>query len=80
MIDELKDISLHSLYHHSKDEEQGKESQETFFLQRNKNKNYHTDYVFLNHSKLEKSQIEIIKSEFWLEFSDHAPILFEVSH
>lgn len=80
VIKELEDLGLHSLYHYHKNEEQGKESQETFFLQKNKNKNYHIDYVFLKNKILGNSKIEVLEPDMWLAYSDHAPILFEVSY
>ena len=46
MVDRLAGKNIYSVYHKHLNQEQGKESHPTFFLQRNKNKPYHIDYCF----------------------------------
>jgi len=76
VVAELEDIGLRSVYHHVNNEEQGKEKQPTLFLQKNPEKPYHIDYFFVSEDLLIKAEMEIGKSEQWLEYSDHAPIVF----
>lgn len=78
VVNELKGIGIESFYHKFTNEEQGKESQPTFFLHRKPEKPYHIDYVFGSKefsSKLKK--LEIGKMEKWLEISDHLPMTCE---
>ena len=71
-VAELKSKNLISAYHHVTGEEQGNETQSTFYLHKNKNKKYHIDYCFLNPDKIKEFQI--LNSEKWLQYSDHLPI------
>jgi len=75
VIDELFELNFLSLYHHFRNEQQGKETQPTFYLQRNENKSYHIDYAFVSKSILEKCQIEVGDKNKWLATSDHMPII-----
>jgi endonuclease/exonuclease/phosphatase family metal-dependent hydrolase len=72
-------MNINSLYHCHFNEEQGKESKPTFFLQRNREKPYHIDYIFAS-KEIEKNMInfEIGDQEKWLSYSDHLPILCEL--
>ncbi len=76
-MNELEDIGLKSVYHHVKNEKQGKESQPTLFLQKNPDKAYHIDYFFVSGDMLGTSEMRIAEPEQWLEFSDHAPAIYE---
>ncbi len=78
VVAELNEIGIRSLYHTYYNEEQGIETQPTFFLQRKLEKPYHIDYVFGSKefiNKLEK--IELGKVCTWLKLSDHMPIVCE---
>ncbi len=78
VVKELKEIDIESLYHNYFKEEQGKESQPTFFLHRNQARPYHIDYMFASEifsSRL--SKLEIGKVETWLKISDHLPLVCE---
>ena len=78
VVTELNEIGIKSLYHKYWNEEQGKETQPTFFLQRNLNKKYHIDYVFGCEdfaNRLKKMEIGEINK--WLRISDHLPIICE---
>jgi exonuclease III len=74
VVQELKELDFHSLYHAQTGEEQGKESTPTFFLHRKKEKPYHIDYVFLSGNLLASSSMEIGECGKWLQISDHVPI------
>ena len=76
VIEQLEETGIESLYHHFNQELQGEETLPTFFLQRNKRKTYHIDYVFAsNNLKESLEKIEIGKIERWLALSDHLPII-----
>ncbi len=73
----LEDIGLNSLYHCHFGEDQGKESNPTFFLQRNVKKAYHIDYGFAGNGWTIQS-VEVGKPERWLALSDHMPLVFNL--
>ncbi len=76
VIKELEEINIKSLYHKYFNEEQGKETKPTFFLQRNPSKPYHIDYCFTSKeisSNLKK--VEIPDFSNWKRFSDHVPVI-----
>lgn len=79
VVAELEHIGLKSVYHHVKGEMQGRETEKTLFLRKNPSKAYHIDYFFISADLLSNSDIEIGKSEQWLKFSDHAPLVFYFS-
>lgn len=76
VVKELKTINIESLYHTYTKEEQGKESQPTFFLQRNMLKPYHIDYCFASIQFVDKlSNVTIEPFEKWKHLSDHSPMI-----
>ncbi|RDI50231.1 exonuclease/endonuclease/phosphatase family protein [Flavobacterium glaciei] len=76
VVDRLANKKIFSIYHKHYNEEQGKETKPTFYLQRNKNKPYHIDYCFASESLINKfKEIEIGTFENWIELSDHSPLL-----
>jgi exodeoxyribonuclease-3 len=76
VVDKLESKSIFSIYHKHYNEEQGKESKPTFYLQRNKDKPYHIDYCFASENLMEKfKDIEIGSYENWIEYSDHSPVI-----
>lgn len=78
VVRELKEHQIESLYHHYFNEEQGKESSPTFFLQKNLNKPYHIDYIFASDEfSTSLKSMEIGVAEQWLEKSDHMPVICE---
>jgi hypothetical protein len=77
-VRELKELKIESAYHHFYQDEPGKESMPTFFLQKNKEKKYHLDYVFASDEYLKSLiKIDIGRIEHWIKASDHMPILCE---
>lgn len=78
VVNGLKEIEVESFYHKFYDEEQGKESRPTFFLQRKIEKSYHIDYIFGSKSFSTKlKSISVGNVEQWLELSDHLPMICE---
>ena len=81
VVNELEEIGIISLYHHLYNEEQGNESQPTFYLQRKLEKSYHIDYIFISSNLIKnKSKLEVGEVNNWLEYSDHMPLFLELSY
>lgn len=75
VVNELKELGIHSLYHKYMNEEQGKETIPTFYLHRKLEKPYHIDYCFASENldfNLKNLQIEDFNN--WKHLSDHTPI------
>ncbi|GAA5225463.1 endonuclease/exonuclease/phosphatase family protein [Membranihabitans marinus] len=78
VVAELKEIGIESLYHYYWDEEQGSESNPTFYMHRKLEKPYHIDYAFGSKEFLTRLKTMQIGAEnHWLKFSDHLPIICE---
>lgn len=73
-INELSAIKIESLYHYQTNEQQGKESEPTFYLHRKEAKPYHIDYVFMSSNLLPSGNLEVGKINDWLTVSDHVPL------
>lgn len=77
VVNDFEYAGLVSAYHTLNREVQGCETQKAFYLYKHKPKSYHIDYFF--------SPMNIIKSmtignyEKWNQYSDHVPILLEIS-
>lgn len=74
VVNELREIGIESLYHHSKGEAQGCETNPTFYLYRKLERPYHIDYVFCSSDLLNNCELEIGSVENWLKVSDHLPL------
>jgi exonuclease III len=81
VVQDLSELGIVSLYHSYFNEQQGKETKPTFFLQRNPAKPYHIDYIFASKA-LERrlSNFEIMDKEKWLNYSDHLPVFCELNN
>lgn len=79
VVYELKSLNIESLYHFQNNEEQGKETTPTFFLQRKEKKPYHIDYVFVSRNLQSKCQLIVGKREQWITVSDHMPLSVDIS-
>ena len=78
VVEELSQLGIESLYHKYTKEEQGKETQPTFYLHRKIDKPYHIDYCFAPKKFADKLiKFDIGKYESWKESSDHNPIIIE---
>ena len=88
----LNDKGLYSLYHMITDEENGDETQHTFYQARHLNDYYHIDYFYANKDLIDKTTLskngrkvdknlhntfEILDSWKWICISDHLPLVFE---
>lgn len=72
----LNDMGIKSLYHQYFNEEQGDESCDTFFQQKNIDKAYHIDYVFgspMFQNSLRNLEVENYQE--WKQYSDHVPLV-----
>ena len=80
VVSDLSKIEINSLYHRYFNEEQGKETKPTFFLQRNRAKPYHIDYIFAS-KEIENNMtnFEIATIDKWLNYSDHLPVICEIN-
>lgn len=74
VIDQLKQLEIHSLYHQTHNEIHGKETQSTFFLHRRLARPYHIDYFFAHKILLQNSIFKLHSDNHWLTLSDHLPI------
>ncbi len=79
VIDELSKIGLQSLYHIQENENQGNESQPTFYLHKNLAKPYHIDYCFVSDDMITKCQLEVAKIKNWIKISDHVPLFITLN-
>lgn len=81
VVKELGELGIESLYHKFTNEEQGKETNPTFFLQRKLEKPYHIDYIFSSQEFSNKlTKLKIGKIDTWLKLSDHLPIICEFDY
>jgi endonuclease/exonuclease/phosphatase family metal-dependent hydrolase len=78
-INELSSLNIESLYHYQTGEQQGQETQPSFYLHRNIDKPYHIDYFFMSSQLLSFSKVEIGKIKDWLTVSDHMPLCANIS-
>ena len=75
---QLEEKGIRSLYHKYFGEQQGKETQPTFFLQRKLEKSYHIDYCLASQEFIKKfKKVSVGKFEDWKHLSDHVPLTVE---
>lgn len=75
VVQQLQSIGLHSAYHITEEERQGKESTHTFYLYRRLDRGYHIDHCFTSPKNIHKYQV--CNYESWLDLSDHIPIILD---
>jgi exonuclease III len=78
VVRELAEIGLTSIYHEINNETQGKETKATFYMYRKLDRPYHIDYVFLSQILLRNSNLTVGEAKFWLQYSDHVPLIVDV--
>nr|WP_197031849.1 hypothetical protein [Methanobrevibacter sp. YE315] len=76
MKEKLGEMGLVDTYHYLSNEEQGEESQATFYMYRHLDKPFHLDHVYAAPDRIK--ELEIGEEEKWLQFSDHLPMIFEI--
>jgi len=81
-VEELGALGFESLYHLANGEAQGVEAHPTFFLHRHINRPYHIDYLFAHNDRLraESLKLDVGVPDDWLKFSDHMPIVVELTN
>lgn len=79
VIAELKAMGIESQYHRNHNEEQGKETKPTLFLQRNRQKAYHIDYVFTSSDLIDKCTLQVGEHDDWISVSDHVPLILSIN-
>lgn len=79
VIAELEAIGLQSQYHHDFKEVQGQETKPTFFLQRNRQKAYHIDYVFTSSDLIGECALQVGEHDDWISTSDHVPLTLSIN-
>ena len=72
----INNEELVSAYHYYCNEEQGEETQKTFYLYKHLDKGYHIDHCFIKKDRIKKYQI--LFDEKWLKCSDHMPVILEI--
>jgi len=78
VVRKLGRIGLRSAYHHLLNEDQGQESIPTFYMYRKRERPYHIDYAFVSQPLLSGATCSIGDPEFWLDVSDHMPLLVDL--
>ena len=73
-------MGFESQYHAIRGEEHGKETKPTFFLQKNRAKAYHIDYVFVSSDLAGSCDLQIGEHEDWIAVSDHVPLLLCIDY
>ncbi len=80
VINILKQKNIESLYHKVTNEEQGKESKKTFFLQRKIEKDFHIDYFFGSSNFQNPKGLTLGNYDDWIGISDHIPLTLELEN
>lgn len=78
VVKDLSSMGLESLYHHRQQEAQGRESQPTFYMNRNLGRPYHIDYAFAGR-QWSADHVEVGKPDNWLTHSDHMPVVIDLT-
>jgi len=78
VLDQLSDKNIYSSYHRFFKEEQGKETQGTYFHYHKENRPFHIDFCFLSENILTRLvNVEIGKFKDWIHLSDHVPMIID---
>lgn len=79
VVEFLKALGIQSLYHLHRNEAYGEETEPTHYMYRKKDKGYHIDYCFASNSIIEKPHYMTLgEPSYWLDKSDHMPLIIEV--
>ena len=72
---EFENAGLKSIYHELNHEQQGKETQVTFYMYRHNDRPFYIDYCYCDPTEVKK--FEIGKFDDWVGLSDHMPLEVE---
>ena len=72
---EFEDAGLRSIYHELNHEQQGEETQATFYMYRHNDRPFYIDYCYCDPAEVKK--FEIGKFDNWAGLSDHMPLEVE---
>lgn len=78
LVEVLRELGLHSLYHHATGEAHGEERMPTYFHMRNRARPYHFDYAFVPESMLGAARLAIGEPGTWFGPSDHLPLIVDL--
>lgn len=78
VVDDLGSIGFESQYHTVQREQHGKETRPTFFLQKNRAKAYHIDYIFTSSDLARRCDLQIGEHDDWIAVSDHVPLVLNI--
>ena len=78
VVEMLKCRNIKSAYHEFFNEDFGKETKPTFFMQHKESKPYHIDYCFIS-PDFEISNVEVGLYGEWIKKSDHMPIIMTLN-
>ena len=80
VVSRLESINIYSSYHIFHKQIQGQEHHPTLYMYRHKNKPYHIDYCFMSKDLIDKIEnVEIGDFEYWIKYSDHAPLIVTIN-
>ena len=71
---ELRSRGLASVYHTVKNEEHGEKTTPIFHLEKNKEKDFHIDYIFAPNAWQQRLKMTVEDCSEWLPHSDHCPL------
>jgi exodeoxyribonuclease III len=76
VVKRLEEKGIVSCYHLQHTQVQGQEQHPTFYLYKHKDKPYHIDYCFASNDMISKMlAVEIGDHEYWMQHSDHVPVM-----
>lgn len=79
VVEKLQAKKIFSLYHKQHSLEHGNETTPTFYMFRNKDKQYHIDYCFASDEITKRGyEFNVGKYEDWNTLSDHVPIIAQI--
>ena len=78
VLDQLAEKEIYSSYHHYFNEEQGKETQATYYHFHKQDRPFHIDFCFMSKNLLGSlKNVELGSFEEWSGLSDHVPIIVD---
>ena len=78
VLDQLAEKEIYSSYHQHFNEEQGKETQATYYHFHKKDRPFHIDFCFMSKRLLDNiTHVELGSFEEWSGLSDHVPMIVD---